>query len=1149
MSELEHRPEFRMLGPLELVRDGEVFPLGGTKPGEVLAVLLLHLNQPVSTEVLIDALWGESLPATARKSLQTHIWQLRQALEPGDQPSVLVTQGSSYKLNASPDQVDALVFESLLKEAQVMADAGDHLGARDRLDEALRLWRGPALADFRYEDFTQPEIRRLEDLRSRALEERVEADLKLGRHADLVEELRSAVAEQPLRERLWELLAWALCRSGRMTEALRACGEAAEVLDRELGASPGPRLRELQERIDRKDPALEWQPQEPTITSPARALVGTARPFVGRDGELARLSAVFDDAYGGRGWAVTVSGEPGIGKTRLLRELEPYVQMRGGRMLWGRPHRDVGTPAYWPMAEILSAHLATLDDRRRRAMGPQPSVLADLIPEAGEILDLSAERQARADPKEAQLRLFQAVGSYLVQASASEPLVLVIDDLQWADESTLQLLRHLASHIEDARLLLVGAFRSLESDEGHPVEGALADLERAVRYQSISLQQLPTNAVAQYLDTVLSGMTSPDPEMVHQATGGNPFYLVELVSLLGHDEGDLGDAAVSPSLLTVVRRRLSLLSGEAGRALDTAAVIGPDFEASLVASLIDMPEDRVLDLLEEAAGAGLLDQGEAEGEFSFGHDLIRDAIVADLSASERLRLHARIAHVLEESTVGQPESVAPRLAFHFARSGRPGHLERAIHYETLAGEQAARVAGWEQARDHYQRALRLLDRLGRDDPAIRADLHLRLSSCRRLSGDIAGAGKDLFEAFELYRRAENPSGMARVVIEGLSDEVFIEADRAIALTDQALAANRDAAPELRARLLARRAWEPLGYDEASNRAAQEAIELASRHGLGEIEAMMHDRETHRVLHAGRFSEARELARAGFQAAHRVHNHELASHTLAEIMGSHNMDGDVDAALHAAHRVIDYGEEHGALFWTQVARIVAARIHILRAEPELMEGLIKSVPEQVFLSPLLVRATWAELTGEFDEAGTLAGRAVEALPLHRMAAFVRGIYLGLHARISLRRGDEEAARFAFAGWREAIGESFGQYRAAAVGEIDEALSTLGEPDLIREIYEELISHDARATFPARPLDYMRGYLASALDLPDRAEKHFRTGVHWAEKIRSPLEAGRNLIGLALIAEMRDDSPEELLSRATELLASSGATGYLEQPQTN
>src|SRR6266545_7799040 len=247
--------DFRILGPLEVLSEEGVLDVGGGKQRSVLVLLLLHANEIVSSDRLIDGLWPDEPPPSAAKIVQVHVSRLRKALD-GVGDEILLTRGHGYELRVAPGQLDLDRFQGLLEDGRA-ALAGDNPDkAAETLRNALALWRGPPLADFAYDSFAQGEIARLEELRLAALEERIEADLALGRHDDVVPELQALVAEHRLRERFCGQLMLALYRSGRKADALRVYEDARLALAEELGLEPSEGLQQLHREVLKDDPAL-----------------------------------------------------------------------------------------------------------------------------------------------------------------------------------------------------------------------------------------------------------------------------------------------------------------------------------------------------------------------------------------------------------------------------------------------------------------------------------------------------------------------------------------------------------------------------------------------------------------------------------------------------------------------------------------------------------------------------------------------------------------------------------------------------------------------------------------------------------------------------------------------------------------------------
>jgi len=367
--------EFRILGPLEVHGEFGAVVLGGVKPRVVLAVLLLHPNEPVSAERLALALWGEDAPAAATKTVQVHVSRLRKAL--GD-PEAVATTPAGYRLRVRPDELDAERFERGVEAGRDALDAGQPEHAAVLLREALELWRGPPLAGLEFEPFVRAEIARLEEQRLAALEMRVEADLAAGGHAAVVSEVRQLLAEYPTRERLAAQLMLALYRSGRQSEALEVYRKARDVLVGELGVEPGPELQRLHEALLAQDPSLELQ--TPALVLPRELDADTAPPLVGRDGELDRLREHWEAARIGAGRLVTLRGAEGMGKTRLAAELAGEVHRSGGVVchLAARGPRGARVAALVELRDAARPTLVVVDDADR-AGAEVAAALAGLV--------------------------------------------------------------------------------------------------------------------------------------------------------------------------------------------------------------------------------------------------------------------------------------------------------------------------------------------------------------------------------------------------------------------------------------------------------------------------------------------------------------------------------------------------------------------------------------------------------------------------------------------------------------------------------------------------------------------------------------------------------------------------------------------------
>jgi DNA-binding SARP family transcriptional activator len=409
--------DYRILGPLEAFDGERALSLGGTRQRAVLALLLLHANEALSRDVIIDELWGESPPPTAAKVLQNCISALRKELP--DAGETLRTVGSAYALKVGTDELDRDRFQHTVAQGRAALAAGESEQAAEQLRAALGLWRGAPLSDFAYERFAQEEIGRLEELHVEAVEDRIDADLACGRAGELVAELEALVARHPVRERLRRQLMLALYRSGRQAEALAAYRDARQTLLGELGIEPTRALQELEKAILAQDPSLDTAPRPAAhAASPGRH---AATPVVGREAELALFEAGLDDALSGRGRLFLVIGPASAGKTHLADEVASRAKARGAAVRWGRGWEGGDAPPYWPWRQAVR-ELPTHDGGGR----------FDYFATVTELLRSEAKRQ---------------------------PLMLVLDDLQAADEDSLLLLEFVASEVAEMPMLIVGLAR------------------------------------------------------------------------------------------------------------------------------------------------------------------------------------------------------------------------------------------------------------------------------------------------------------------------------------------------------------------------------------------------------------------------------------------------------------------------------------------------------------------------------------------------------------------------------------------------------------------------------------------------------------------------------------------------------------------
>ena len=698
-----------VLGPIEVHRDGVPVDLGGPQQRAVIAHLAVDVGRVVSVERLIDRLWGDDPPRTPLGTLQSYVSRLRRAIEPvraaGTAPQVLVSEAPGYALRVPPDAVDVHRFMALVNEARVAAAAGYAAQALESFDAALALWRGPALAGVGPDEQVRSTVLRFEEERAHATEDRFEALLALGRHGDAVPALQLAVDEQPLRERLWALLALALYRSSRQADALRALSNARAALLDQLGLDPGPELRTLENRILAQDPALLATPDVvvPKSTTPEPA----ARPraeLVGRSAEWASLTRSLDVATATGAHVVLIDGEPGIGKSTLSDAFLAHARSLGWRTAVGRCVESGLAPALWPSIEIVRALIA------EAVSNTSPSAAA---PDAARdnVLYQFIVDDAPPRPGMSPVELADQFVS-LVDALDVAPVVLLLDDLHWADKATLDVVTLAIERLGNRQVVVVGTHRPPEIVPGSLLGDALGRLARAASITRVSMSPLSSDDVARLME--LTTGVSPTVEVARRVqlrAGGNPLFVAELARLAG-ERGVTDESAVPDAIRDVVRGRLAQLPESSTLELQVAATLGERFDLRTAIAASERDPDGCLDALDAAIVTRIL-VPDGDG-FRFTHALVRDAVLAQLTPIRRARLHHRAAEALL-AIWGQGADQAEPIAYHRLAAIPVGDPILAAR----AAIRASDVARWRGALDAAdalaERALEALADVARGD--------------------------------------------------------------------------------------------------------------------------------------------------------------------------------------------------------------------------------------------------------------------------------------------------------------------------------------------------------------------------------------------------------------------------------------------------
>ncbi len=757
--------DVHILGALEVRRGGERIDLGLRKARVLFGVLALNANRPVRMEVLAEAMWDGARPQQWESVVHSHVSRLRRALEPDRTPRAasdrLETYGDSYVLHLEQDELDAMRFERCVTEGRGSLARGDAKLAYAVFDRAVREWRGDVLADLTDRGSLAADVNRLDELRLVAREGLAEAAIALGEHPTVVPDLEALVHRHPLRERSWELLLLALYRSGRQAEALRRYHEVRSLLVSELGIEPGQALRELEQAILRQD-ALDADGSKPEANAQVEveaalvAMPAWLQPphdmFVGRTRERDVIVRAESIARTGERRLVLVTGEPGVGKTRLVREVCRDLRSRGAIVLGGR---CVEEPLHvlQPFAEALGRLGSGLSEWLAGKLPAEVATVAQLVPDF-------AAHAPPLPPLDADVQrylLFRAISALLDGKMLGLPLVLVLDDLHWALPPALSLLAHVLRDDDRGSLLVIATARDAESNA--ELDAMLSGMRRERRLERVPLGGLESVEV----DRLVAARGSVgSPSDLFAMTSGNPFYVEELVRHVAESGGELRGSSVPDSIRDTIARRLLRLPDDARRLLGIAAVCGERFRLEVLAAVASTPPDEVEDSLAAAQHAGVVHAAARIGEHSFSHDLVRTVLREGLGPAREARLHRRIGEAL--MALGDDDAAIAQHLLAAASDGSdvgPG-AEAAIR----AARQAVNRYTYDDAIGALRSARATLLGARNVDPALACRVTIQLCEVLRSAGEYEQRVQLLSEAWDDASRTDDPELMADVIIEG-----------------------------------------------------------------------------------------------------------------------------------------------------------------------------------------------------------------------------------------------------------------------------------------------------------------------------------------------------------------------------------------------
>lgn len=703
---------------------------------QALFYYLITTRQPHTREKLATFFWGDTPERQAKASLRNALYEVRRALEPAGEPAqhYILAEGNTLRFNRESDYwFDVEEFEKRLKaEGREMTP----------LREAVELYRGDFLEGFslkdsyEFDDWSFFERERLQREYLGALAELSRYHGQRCEYDQAIAYATQLLSYDSLQENVHRQLMRLYYTAGNRSAALRQYEVCKEILERELDIPPLAETTELYEQILRQElivpPRVEevrWPPPSeeeqlpapsPLAPRPVPEYLRTA--LVGREEECTRLAGVLEEVHQGQGRLVFVVGEVGIGKTRLVKEM---IERAGPdlHLLMGRCYEAQVMQPYQPLVEALRSGLPSIVLESLQISDLWLREVSRLVPELGERLP-NLPLNVPLDASQERNRLFEGVTRFLIGLSRQRSTVLFLDNLHWADQSTLQLLHYLARNTLRERVLLLGAYRDEEARD--PLTSLVRSLKREGLLFSIHLRRLTLEEMTTMIRG-MAGMTTGGEKFsrrIHRETEGNPFFTMEVVcslfeeGILQQDEHgwttDQEDFAteytrlpIPASVREVIQARLNRLDEEALQILETAAVTRHHFYFATISQASSQEEEKALDAFDRLLGVQLIREVEVgvEGsKYDFSHELIREVAYQSMSGARRQWLHRRVGDALEAGYRDRLDEAVDRLAYHCTQGGV---RDKALAYSIRAGDRARELYANEKAIEHYQRALPL----------------------------------------------------------------------------------------------------------------------------------------------------------------------------------------------------------------------------------------------------------------------------------------------------------------------------------------------------------------------------------------------------------------------------------------------------------
>ena len=814
------------------------------KARSLVKILALTPERRLHREQMMEMLWPEADAPSALRSLNQALFAARQALltvvDGSTEPGNVIRHHNQILslLPQTPIWIDADVFEARAREAELTGD--------DRkFEEAITLYTGDILPEDRYEDWAIDRRNDLRGLYLGMLQDFAHRFESRGEWARAIDALRRSLMAEPAAEEIHAALMRVYALSGRRQQALQQFQLLSEILWREFESTPHPETVNLYNRI--VDGRIS-QPHE--VDGRVQPSVNEGMDWIiGREQELSSLTGSVRDGLEGKGRVLLLAGDAGIGKTTLAEAVSASIERTTGALVfWGRCHQDEGVPAYWPWVQILREYLDSHDrEVIARDLGRNAGIIEQIVPEVADSLNGITWGSISSGTR---FQLFDAVSSTLKRIAERIPVLLVLDDLHWADRSSLLLLDFLLQDLRASPVVVLGCYRESDIDRHHPLHQTLGQLVRQPDSRSIRLSGLSREDAARFMASA-SGVQPPDNlvSAIHELTEGNPFFVSQIMYLLTQ-EGDLtsqvgvdGTAiAIPQGVREIMHQRLDRLSDKARLVLDTASAVGREFGVTVVQVVLGMDPGAVVDVLEEAVNASILAEVPGEpGLYRFSHALIRETIYDELGPARRTAIHADIANALEQMVADDVDAHLPELAHHFYRAAPRHDIPRSVDYLTRAGDRSLGQVGFDEAAGYYRRALQILDLATPVDYPRRCSLLLALGDAQRGAGDSAKSRETCMQAATLARRLQLPEHLARAAatVGWASMEIRPYDAQVVELLEEALDALGPVDSIYRVQVLGAlvRALDYSGDIDRRARLGDEAVAVARR--LNDPETLVH----------------------------------------------------------------------------------------------------------------------------------------------------------------------------------------------------------------------------------------------------------------------------------------------------------------------